>query len=167
MMEFDDRQQYGVSKKRLLGVLSDHVFVERKLKLLGAWKIAWLAHETDAAHSHLQMRYHRNADARIPAFARKFVAERVEVTQTEDWDFKTGQGRLTVEVKNLPMRMAAKMRVQARKGGAEHLLEWTLHCPLPLIGRTLEKLAADEMAKKFAQDGDAVRQLLAQRAPRA
>ncbi|MBL6752116.1 MAG: DUF2505 domain-containing protein [Nevskia sp.] len=163
-MEFEDRQRFAASRKQLLGAICDPAFLQRKLALQGAWGIEFLAHETGGGRSLLKCRYHRPADARIPAFARKFVAERVEVTQCEEWNLKSGAGVLHVEVRNLPLRIGARMRLQPDDGGCANVLSWSLHCPIPLIGGKLEKLAADEMRVKFAQDSEVARRLLAERA---
>jgi hypothetical protein len=159
--EFEDRQCFAASRKRLLGLFGDRRFLERKLLLLGAWDIEFLEVAPSAGHARLQCRYHRPTDARIPAFARKFVADRVEVTQSEEWNLRDGTGVLTVAVKNLPLRIGAHMRLQPQVGGCANVLSWSLDCPIPLVGGRLERIAADEMRVKLAQDAEATRKLLA------
>jgi len=84
----------------------------------------------------------------------------VQLTQEDVWDLETANGRLSIEIRNAPIRMSAAMRVVEEKGGCVNVLQWTLNCPVPLIGSKLEQMLATEMHNKAAADLDISRRLL-------
>jgi hypothetical protein len=159
--QYEERQSFDQPREKVLRMFSDRVYFERKYAASGGWDIKVLEHELDGKRFRIKCSYSRKPDADVPGFARKFIGDSVQVTQEDVWDLETASGRLAIEIRNAPIRMSAAMRVEKEKGGCVNVLQWTLNCPVPLIGSKLEQMLATEMRNKAAADLDISHRLLA------
>jgi len=142
-------------------MFSDRAYFERKFALSGGWDVQVLEHELRGQRFRIKCRYHRKPDAPVPAFAQKFIGASVEVTQEDHWDLAAGTGRFSIDIKNMPMRIGADMRMVDEQPGCANLLQWSLVCPIPLIGGKLEQTLAEQMKIKAVEDLAISRKLLA------
>ena len=159
--QYEERQSFDQPPEKVLRMFSDRVYFERKYAASGGWDIKVLEHELSARRFRIKCSYQRKPDAEVPGFAKKFIGESVQVTQEDVWDLETATGRLSIEIRNAPIRMSAEMQVAQEKGGCANLLQWTLNCPVPLLGGKLEQMLMDEMRNKAAADLEISRKLLA------
>ena len=157
---YEERQSFEQPKSKVLRMFSDRVYFERKYAASGGWDIRVLEHELSGGHFRIKCSYHRKPDADVPAFARKFIGDSVQVVQEDVWDLEAATGRLSIGLHNMPVRMSAEMRVVDEPGGCANVLQWTMHCGVPLIGGRLEQMLADEMRNKAAADLEISRRLL-------
>ncbi|MDR3414877.1 MAG: DUF2505 domain-containing protein [Nevskia sp.] len=158
---FEERQEFDQPRDKVLRMFSDRGYFERKYAAVGGWDIQVLQHETDGRRFRIKCSYHRRPGGDVPAFARKFIGDSVLVTQEDVWNLDTATGRLEIDVRNLPMRIGADMRLVERPGGCANVLQWKLHCPMPLIGGKLEQALAEEMRERAVEDLQVSRRLLA------
>ncbi|WP_029918767.1 DUF2505 domain-containing protein [Nevskia soli] len=159
--QYEERQSFSQPKDKVLRMFCDRAYFERKYAASGGWDIKVLEHELSAKRFRIKCTYHRKPDAEVPGFAKKFIGESVQVTQEDVWDLETATGRLSIEIRNAPIRMSAEMRVVVEKGGCANVLQWTLNCPVPLLGGKLEQMLMSEMRNKAAADLEISRKLLA------
>ncbi|MDB5975395.1 MAG: hypothetical protein JWR07_2155 [Nevskia sp.] len=159
--QYEERQSFSQPKDKVLRMFCDRAYFERKYAASGGWDIKVLEHELNAKRFRIKCSYHRKPDAEVPGFAKKFIGESVQVTQEDVWDLETATGRLSIEIRNAPIRMSAEMRVVMEKGGCANVLQWTLNCPVPLLGGKLEQMLMSEMRDKAAADLEISRKLLA------
>ena len=159
--KYEERQSFDQPREKVLRMFSDRLYFERKYAASGGWDIKVLEHELSAKRFRIKCSYSRKPDADVPGFARKFIGDSVQLTQEDVWDLQTASGRLSIEIRNAPIRMSAEMRVVEEKGGCANVLQWTLNCPVPLLGGKLEQMLMDEMRNKAAADLEISRKLLA------
>lgn len=157
---YEERQSFDQPRDKVLRMFSDRAYFERKYAASGGWDIKVLEHELNGRHFRIKCSYNRKPDADVPAFARKFVGDSVQVTQEDVWDLEAAAGRFTIVVRNMPVRMSAEMRVVDEPQGCANVLQWTIQCVVPLIGGKLEQMLADEMRNKAAADLEISRRLL-------
>ena len=160
-MKYEERQGFDQARDKVLRMFTDRAYFERKYALSGGWDIQVLQHQLKGRHFQIKCRYHRKPDAPVPAFAQKFIGASVEVTQEDRWDLEAGTGRFTIELKNVPMRIGVDMRMVDEPPGCANLLQWSLVCPIPLIGGKLEQILAEQMQIKAVEDLAISRKLLA------
>lgn len=159
--QYEERQSFDQPMEKVLRMFSDRAYFERKYAASGGWDIQVLEHELSGRRFRIKCGYSRKPDADVPGFARKFIGDSVHLTQEDVWDLDSASGRLSIEIRNAPIRMSAQMRVVQQPGGCANVLLWTLTCPVPLVGSKLEQMLATEMRNKAAADLEISRKLLA------
>src|SRR3546814_106669 len=97
----------------------------------------------------------------LPDFAKKFVPAEMSITQRDSWDLKKRTGQLEVEVRGVPIKIAATMRLADEGKGSANTLSWNVSCGIPLIGGKLEKLLISDIQAKADADLAASRKILA------
>jgi hypothetical protein len=152
-MKFDDQHKFSKPPATLLKMFTDRSYFERKYPALpGVKNFEILECETKGTQFHIKHRSSQKADIPLPDFAKKFVSDSMVVTQTDSWDTATGVGRLDVEVKGMPMKISADMKVEASGKGSTNSFKWNISSGIPLIGGKLERLLADDIKTKSATD---------------
>jgi hypothetical protein len=160
--KYEERQAFDQPAEKVLKMFTDRAYFERKYAASGGWDIKVLEHELSATRFRIKCSYSRKPDAEVPAVAKKFIGDSVQVTQEDVWDLQARTGRLSIEIRNAPIRMQAEMKLLTEKGGCSNVLGWTLNCPVPLIGGKMEQMLAKEMRDKAAADLAISRRLLAE-----
>lgn len=82
----------------------------------------------------------------VPSFARRILSDRMPVTQTEEWEPPSGDGRRgtwKVSVKGVPSSMGGTYLLTADAQGARLVIDGQVKVSVPLIGGKLEKTAAE------------------------
>src|SRR3546814_20708456 len=85
----------------------------------------------------------------------------MSITQRDSWDLKKRTGQLEVEVRGVPIKIAATMRLADEGKGSANTLSWNVSCGIPLIGGKLEKLLISDIQAKADADLAASRKILA------
>src|SRR3546814_20803183 len=76
----------------------------------------------------------------------------MSITQRDSWDLKKRTGQLEVEVRGVPIKIAATMRLADEGKGSANTLSWNVSCGIPLIGGKLEKLLISDIQAKADAD---------------
>ncbi|MGI8578702.1 MAG: DUF2505 domain-containing protein [Nocardioidaceae bacterium] len=84
----------------------------------------------------------RTMAAEVPAIARKFVGETIDVTQTEEWQPATDPGRrtanLNVSIKGQPAKVTGTITLDAIDGGVREVIDGEVKVSIPFIGKAIE-----------------------------
>ncbi len=152
--------QFGKSVAKVWAMYSDRAFFERKYQATGCTNIEVLDYKTSDKGFSITVRYEAKSDAPVPDFAKKFMSERVSVTQTDSWDAASKTGRIVTEIKGMPVKVSAEMKLEAAGKGAVNKMVWTLSSGIPLVGGKLESILAEDVKIKSARDALASQKLL-------
>lgn len=148
----------GVDK--VWAMYADRAFFEAKYKATGCTNIEVLDYKKSDKGFSITVRYDSKSDAPLPDFAKKFMAERITVTQTDAWDAGSKTGKITTELKGVPMKLSAEMKLEAAGKGSVTKMVWTLASGIPLVGGKLEAILGEDVKIKSARDEQASQKLL-------
>ena len=94
----------------------------------------------------------REVEADIPKALAKFAGEWNTVEQKETWT-ALGDGiydcQFTVKIAGLPVEMDGHMVVQPDGDGSANVIELTVNCGIPFIGKAAEKFVAGDSDKSM------------------
>ena len=153
--------KFNKSVASVWAMYSDRAFFEKKYTATGCTNIEVLDYKTSDKGFSITVRYDAKSDAPVPDFAKKFMAERVTVTQTDSWDAATKTGKIVTEIKGMPVKVSAEMKLEAAGKGAVNKMLWTLASGIPLVGGKLEGILSEDVKIKSARDEQASQKLLA------
>lgn len=153
--------QFSKSVAKVWAMYSDRAFFEQKYQATGCTNIEVLDYKSSDKGFSITVRYDAKSDAPVPEFAKKFMSERVSVTQTDSWDAATKTGKIVTEIKGMPVKVSAEMKLEAAGKGAVNKMSWTLASGIPLLGGKLESVLAEDVKIKSARDQIASAKLLA------
>jgi hypothetical protein len=139
---------------------SDRAFFENKYKATGCTNIEVLDYKSSAQGFSITVRYDAKSDAPVPEFAKKFMGERVTVTQTDSWDAASKTGKIVTEIKGAPVKVMADMKLESAGKDTVNKMLWTLSSGIPLVGGKLESILAEDVKIKSARDEQASQKLL-------
>jgi hypothetical protein len=160
-MQFNDKHSFDKPAATVLKMFSDRAYFERKYKELGNTGIEVLEHVADAKKFRIKVRYTaKNSSPQIPDFAKKFLGETNVVTQTDTWDLEKKTGRLEAEIKGVPVKVSADMKLADEGSGSTNTLRWSLSCGIPLVGGKLEQVVAGDIQAKAKADLAKSREIL-------
>lgn len=152
--------QFTKSVAKVWAMYSDRAFFEQKYAATGCTNVEVLKHEVSDKGFSITVRYDAKSDAPMPDFAKKFMAERINVTQTDSWDAATKTGKIVTEIKGAPVKVTADMRLEASGKGCVNKMVWTLSSGIPLVGGKLESILGEDVKIKSARDQQASQKLL-------
>lgn len=152
--------KFNKSVAKVWAMYTDRAFFEKKYAATGCSNIEVLDYKSSEKGFSITVRYDSKSDAPVPDFAKKFMAERITVTQTDSWDAATKTGKITTELKGVPMKLSAEMKLEAAGKGTVNKMAWTLSCGIPLVGGKLESILSEDVKIKSARDEQASLKLL-------
>ncbi|MGO1318504.1 MAG: DUF2505 domain-containing protein [Cellulomonadaceae bacterium] len=106
------------------------------------------------------------AAAQIPAQARAFVGERLELRQVEAWSTPSGPGRhgtVVLEVTGVPVRMTGTVSLAPDADGSVLRYDGEIKASIPLFGAAVAQAAASAIHSVLDQEAAAAREWLADR----
>lgn len=159
-MQFNDKHVFDKPAATVLKMFSDKAYFERKYQELGYTNIEVLEHSADAKKFRIKVRYSAPNSAPLPDFAKKFLGETNTVVQSDAWDLERKTGRLEAEIKGVPVKVSADMRLADEGGGSSNTLKWNLSCGIPFIGGKLEQVVAGDIQAKGKTDLAKSREIL-------
>lgn len=159
-MQFNDKHTFDKPAAAVLKMFSDKAYFERKYRELGYQEIEVLEHSSDAKKFRIKVRYSAPNSAPVPDFAKRFLGENNVVTQSDTWDLEKKTGRLEAEIKGVPVKVSADMRLADEGAGSSNTLKWTLSCGIPLIGGKLEQIVGGDIQSKAKTDLAKSREIL-------
>jgi hypothetical protein len=160
-MKFDDKHSFDKPAATVMKMFSDQQYFERKYQALGFTDIQVLEHEKTATRFRIKVRYTAKNDVPVPEFAKKFIPATTVVVQQDAWDLSKMTGRIEAEIKGAPVKVSCDMSLKDDGKGAANLLKWNVSCGIPLIGGKIEKITADDIQAKAANDIATTRKILA------
>ncbi len=160
-MKFEDKHSFNKPAATVVKMFSDRAYFERKYKELAFDDVEVLECEKSGNKFRIKCRYKVKNDAPLPDFAKKFMAEKNTVTQQDTWDTAAMTGRLEIEIKGVPVKVAADMALKNEGAGSVNNLKWNLSCGIPLIGGKLESVVSEDIKAKSKKDIAATRKILA------
>lgn len=160
-MKFDDKHTFDKPAASVMTMFSDRDYFERKYKALGFTDIHVLEHDKSGDKFRIKVRYTATNDVALPEFAKKFIPSAMVVTQQDAWDLKRMTGRIDVEIRGTPVKVACDMSLKNEAKGSANYLKWTVTCGIPLVGGKLEQLTADDIKAKAGNDVATTRRILA------
>lgn len=159
-MKFEDKQVLSKPAATVLKMYTDKAyFVKKYAAMPGAKEFEILECETSGTKFRIKHKSQQRSDITVPDFAKKFMAEYNTVIQQDTWDTATGVGRLDIEIKGMPIKVSADMKVTGDKT-ATNTLTWNISCSIPLLGGKLEKILADDIREKAKADAALTNSLL-------
>ena len=159
-MQFTDKHSFDKPAATVMKMFSDRAYFERKYRELGFRDIEVLEHAADGRRFRIKVRYSAPNSAPLPEFAKKFLGENNVITQSDAWDVEKKTGRIEAEIKGVPVRVSADMKLADEAGGSANTLKWNLSCGIPLIGGKLEQVVAGDIQAKSKTDQAKSREIL-------
>jgi hypothetical protein len=159
-MQFTDKHTFDKPATTVIKMFSDRAYFERKYQELGYSNIEVLEHTADGKKFRIKVRYTAKSDAAIPDFAKKFLGASNVVTQTDAWDADRKTGRIEAEIRGVPVKVTADMKLADEGAGSANTLKWNLDCGIPFIGGKLEQVVAGDIQAKAKFDVAKSRELL-------
>lgn len=159
-MQFNDKHTFDKPAATVLKMFSDRAYFERKYKESGYKNIRVLEHTVDAKKFRIKVQYEAPNSAPVPDFARKFLGENNLVTQSDTWDLEKKSGRLEAEIKGVPVKISADMKLADEGAGSANTLKWNLSCGIPLLGGKLEQIVGSDIQSKSKADVARSREIL-------
>ncbi|WP_028081425.1 DUF2505 domain-containing protein [Solimonas soli] len=161
-MKHEQKQTFEKPAATVIRMFGDRRYFERKYELLGFKNVEVLEHRLAGDDFSIRIRYTTAASVPLPDFARKFISGDITIVQEDRWNLARRVGRLEVDLRGLPVKVAADMKLgEHGKGGAANTLSWDVRCTIPLIGGKLEKLLVADIEAKADADLAASRRILA------
>jgi hypothetical protein len=159
-MQFNDKHSFDKPAATVVRMFSDKAYFERKYKELGFTNIEVLEHSSDGKKFRIKVRYSAPNSAPVPDFAKKFLGATNVVTQSDAWDIEKKTGRLEAEIRGVPVKVVADMKLADEGGGSVNTLKWNLSCGIPLLGGKLEQIVGSDIQSKSKADVAKSRELL-------
>lgn len=159
-MQFTDKHSFDKPAATVLKMFSDRAYFERKYQELGFANIEVLECTNDGKKFRIKARYSAPLDVPLPDFARKFLAANNVITQSDTWDLEKKTGRLEAEIRGVPVKVAADMKLADEGAGSTNTLKWDLSCGIPFIGGKLEQFVGGDIQAKGKADSAKSREIL-------
>ena len=160
-MKFNDTHSFDEPSDTVIKMFTDPAYFTDKYAALGFSNIKVIKQSQDGDDFSITVQYEAPSDAPVPGFAKKFMAETNVVTQTDSWNRASKTGRLDAEIKGLPAKIGADMKLVDAGGGCRNELSWNISCSIPLVGGKVEKLIAQDIQSKAQADQDQTAAMLA------
>src|SRR6185503_20249775 len=151
-MQFTDKHSFDKPAATVIRMFADKAYFERKYQDLGFKNIEVLEHTVDAKKFRIKVRYSAPNSAPLPDFARKFLADMNVITQSDTWDLEKKTGRLEAEIKGVPVKVSADMKLADEGSGSANTLKWNLSCGIPFVGGKLEEFVGSDIKSKGKAD---------------
>ena len=151
-MQFQEECHYACPADTLLQVFSDKEFFLAKYRLSGASNICVQECEDNDADSRIRVSRDVAVDVTVPAFARRYIPQKMTVIQTDSWDHRQRTGQIQIELKGLPASIFCSMYMDEVAGGTKLTLNFIVRVNLPLIGKRLARLLANDIREKFGRE---------------
>lgn len=157
---------YEVDPETIFAMYLDEGFVREKNERTGGRDVEV---EVDTADGGGCIVTSRRLPAKLPSFARQLTGDEISLTQTDHWHLPAEDGSRTgtvkIEFHGLPMKATGTFKLSPLADGSECLVELELKASVPLIGRKIEKVAAEYVQKAVGAEERIGREWLAEHGP--
>ena len=159
-MKFQKRLEYNKSSDAVIKMFGDAAYFERKFQLLEALAFEVLDQSTSADTFLIRMKLTFPLSVPVPGFAKKVVGDTTTLVEEDRWNLGAKQGTLSIDVQGAPVKAIGQMRLVDQGGGCVNEINWDVNCSVPLIGKKVEKLIADDIQAKGAADARVTNEIL-------
>lgn len=156
-MKFELTNRYDVDPETLMATFADADFQQRKGGKVGHRNITVEVSTREELTFTLRLR--RDVPAEVPSFAKKFIPPMNTVLHAEDWTLRADGWRCvwSVDVLKTPVTVAGTGWLKPRAGGTDHIITGTVTANLPIVGKKIAKVAADQAREGIEAEGRATR----------
>jgi len=144
---------YSQSVDDIAAGFLDEGFLTAKFEALGSRNIDVCVEALDDDEFEVTIR--RDAPAEVPGALKSVLKPWNTIKQVERWSGPDGGpycGDITVTTEGIPAAISSKLSLTASAGGCEQIIDLTIKCSIPIIGKTLAKFIAKESAKSIAEE---------------
>ena len=159
-MQFQQILEYNKSSDAVIKMFGDPAYFERKFQLLDARAFEVLKQSTDGSDFSITMKITFPLSVPVPGFAKKVIGDTTTLTEEDSWDLAAKTGTLSVDVHGVPVEAVGRMRLVDRGAGCVNEIDWEISCSIPLIGKKVAKLIADDIQAKGAEDARVTNEIL-------
>lgn len=164
-MKFQTSMTWDAPMSRVLAMLTDRRYFERKLELMQHERAEVLASSLDGDDFSVVTLVAGRPSIKLPSIAQKFIKpdQVVEIEQTDRWNRATGKGALVFINKSVSsVQVSATMSLSEQDGRTCNTLDWVVECSVPLVGGKLAEMIADDIRTKAGHNEQVSRQILAE-----
>jgi hypothetical protein len=156
-MEFESIHDYPAGLNRLWAVFGQADYPQQKYRALGATAVR--LRRFDVGAEHIEVELERDvpvAPSRVPAWARRFVADPQTLRHRSSWR-RTGPVQAAAEIEISPLGLPVRARglgtiAETAPDSTRLVLAWRVDCTLPLVGVRVERFFAQQV--RAALDAD-------------
>lgn len=139
---------------------ADRTFHDRKYKEVAAIECELLEEAKTEARCSVKYRLVMKSDAPLPEVAKKVFGDNVKLVQQDVWDIAKRTGRIDIEIKGVPIKVGADMKLIEEDGKGVNVLTWTVTCSIPLVGGRIEAALIEDIKAKSRRDLVASRKII-------
>ncbi len=164
-MKFETRLTWDAPLARVMAMLTDRRYFERKLELMAHEEAEVLSAGMDGTRFTVMTRVKGRPSIKLPALAQKFIKpdQAVEIEQTDCWDTATATGSVSFVNKSASViTISATMQLSEEDGRTINRLSWTVECGVPLVGGKLAEMISEDIRAKALRNEEVSRQILAE-----
>jgi len=131
-----------------------------KARGMGALSCELLDHGANGTSHFVRIKRRMVNRASIPAALARLMPGQVVLTHRDEWDTASSKGCIEVQIEQVPVRLSATASVVPTSSGCEQCFDWDIHSPVPLAGRMLEKMLAQDLSQAVQGEAPIVKALL-------
>ena len=143
--QFQYTQTFPSDPERTFHMFSDIAYIEAKCAATGSSRTtADVVTDPDGS---VTITSTRVLPADVPAVAKSFVGETIEVTEVQSWSAPDADGTRTATVRvsfSGPLSFQGTMALQAQGGGTTVRTDGSFKAKVPFVGGQIEEVAASQ-----------------------
>lgn len=160
-MKFQQSLQYNKSSDAVIKMFGDPAYFERKFQKLNALAFEMISQSTQGDQFSIKMKLTFPLSVPVPGFAKKVVGDTTTLIEDDTWDLGAKTGTLLVDIQGAPVKAVGQMKLVDQGSGCSNEISWDISCSVPLIGKKIEKLIAEDIQAKGADDARVTNEILA------
>lgn len=160
-MKMTQRIALNKNSDAVIKMYADRAYFERKYGMLTTKSFSVQSYDADDSSMTIVMKLEVPMSAPVPGFAKKFVGDTTKLTETDSWNLGSKTGTVKLDIVGAPVDAEATMRLEDTADGCVNVIDWTISCGVPLVGKKLEKLIASDIEAKVADDQRVSNEILA------
>ncbi len=163
-MQLNREYTFDASPQQVYEMFTDEAYVRRRLEQTGSLSSSVdLTRDGDRA----QIRTHRVLPPRVPAYAKRFVGDTVELDEVQQWHPAEAdgsrEGSFSIAITGAPVRLESIATLSPTASGSVYRVIGTVTSSVPLFGRKLEEAAAPAVVMALDKEAEVSRDWLAGR----
>lgn len=160
-MKFQQSLQYNKPSDVVIQMFGDPTYFEGKFQKLNALAFDVMEQSRSGDRFSIKMKLTFPLSVPVPGFAKKVVGDTTTLIEQDSWDLSAKTGTLSVDIQGAPVTAVGQMKLVDQGDGCVNEISWDIRCSVPLIGKKIEKLIAEDIQAKGADDARVTNELLA------
>jgi carbon monoxide dehydrogenase subunit G len=152
-MELHAEHSYPAPPAAVFAMVTDPEYVKQRVEATGGRNVEVMV-SGPADEPTVVSRWTLPAD--VPAFAKHFVGDTINVRQTDTWTSAdldgSRHGAASMDFGGAPMRMSGRLELQADGGGTREVFAIKIRSSVPFVGSRLESLVHDQVSRALVVD---------------